>query len=89
MTDEETIRRGIRAADILADPLVEEALASLRDRVIHGWCVTSLGAREERETFYYLHCAVEEFAAHFRSLVTDGKFAENRSEQAKREKAAG
>lgn len=89
MTDDETIRRGSRAADILADPLVEEALASLREKVASDWRSSTLGQREERETLYFLHCGIEEFAAHFRSLVDAGKFAAHRGEQAKQEKAAG
>lgn len=89
MTPDEKIRRGQRAAEILADDLVDEALSTMRANVTAMWKGSKIGQREERETLYFLNCAIEDFEAHFRELITSGKMAEGEKSRAEQERAAG
>lgn len=77
MTHDEKIRRGQRAAEILADELVEDALTTMREHLTEKWRTSTLGQRDERETLYFLHCGMVEFEAHFRSLISDGEMAQS------------
>lgn len=88
MTSDEKIHRGRRAAEILGDELVTEALAAMREKIIADWQGTAIGGREEREVLYFLHCGMVEFEAHFRSLIDGGKVAVADNERAEAERKA-
>jgi hypothetical protein len=77
MTPQDKIARGKRAAEILEDPLVSEALDALDSFVIDGFRGSKVGQRDEREALYFLSVAIADFKAHFRSLLQDGMFAED------------
>jgi hypothetical protein len=65
MTTDETIARGKRAAEILDDPLVVEALDALDAFVIDGFRGSKLGERDEREALYHLNVAIADFPGAF------------------------
>jgi hypothetical protein len=81
MSTDAIIARGKRAAEILDDPLVVEALDALDAFVIDGFRGSKLGERDEREALYHLNVAIADFRAHFRSLVSDGTMAQGRLAQ--------
>jgi hypothetical protein len=89
MSNDETIHRAQRAAEVLDNPLVLEALFAMRENVLKQWRTSAVGQTVEREKLYFMHCAVEEFEAHFRSLIQDGKIAEARVVQAEADAARG
>jgi hypothetical protein len=81
MTREETLQRARQAAEILEHPLVVEAFARLRADIDAHWHSSSAADVGERERLYHLHRATDDLEAHFRSLVSDGKFAAGRQRQ--------
>lgn len=82
MTREEKIARGKRAAEILDDPLVAEALAAMDSFVVDGFRGSKVGQRDEREALYFLSVAIADFKAHFTALVQDGMFAKDAEDKA-------
>lgn len=85
MSNDDTIRRALRAAEVLDNPLVVEALDTMRENTLREWRTSAVGETVQREKLYFMHCAVEEFEAHFRSLVKDGKLAEARVKAAEQQ----
>jgi hypothetical protein len=75
MTNEERMRRAEHARALLEDPLIIEAFSRLRENATAGWQHTAVGQREEREAFFYLHCAIEDLYGFFVELLNEGKVA--------------
>lgn len=79
MADEGKLRlqaqRGDRARAICEDELFIEAFDAIEKRIEEGWKETQASEKQERENAYLMHRLVQNFRAHFRSLMTTGEQA--------------
>jgi hypothetical protein len=76
--------RGIRAATILADPLIVEALAAIERRAHEAWAGSGAADQSLREQVYWRLRAAAAFRAELEGLVRDGLIAEDEIESNKR-----
>lgn len=71
---EEVIRRGDNAARILAEPVVKEALESMKAEIIRAWSETPARDAEAREWVWRQYKAVEKFEGLLKGYMETGKF---------------
>lgn len=77
-TPEEKIRRGKRAEQLQADPVLVEALNAVRQKQIDSWAGSSPEKPEQRERAYFMLRAVDELTMQLNAFAGDGKFEERR-----------
>ena len=63
------IARGKHAEQLLADPLLQEALATLDAQLIEAWGATGADDADKREQLWALLKAGRRFEAYLRALV--------------------
>lgn len=77
--DKETvIRKGKRAAQLQADPLLIECLEAIKARHIQNFVASSPEKTAQRELAYWGHKAVEDLQLELTIAVNNGKFEEAR-----------
>ncbi len=74
MTPEEAIRRGDAAARVLAEPVVKEALESIKAEIIRQWSETPARDSDGREWVWRHYKIAEKFEGLLRSYIETGKF---------------
>lgn len=79
MTPEEEVARAARAAAILEDPLVVDALDAMRASALSAWENSTPDDTTGRERAWHRMRAVNEFRAHLQSHVDTGKMAAAKS----------
>jgi hypothetical protein len=67
--------RGERAAAIMRDPLVAEALEEIRTSYIEGWSNSGPQDADVRERAYHMLQAHDAFVRHFQSVIETGEMA--------------
>lgn len=77
-TPEEKIRRGKRAEQLQADPVLVEALRAIRQKQIDLWAGSSPEKEEQRTNAYFMLRAVDELTIQLNAFAGDGKFEERR-----------
>lgn len=77
-TPEERIRRGKRAEQLQADPVLVEALRSIRQKQIDQWAASSPEKEDQRQRAYFMLQAVDQLTIQLNAMVGDGKFEERR-----------
>jgi len=75
MTPEEQITRGNRARDILADPLVVEALAFMEQEVVDEWERCPTRDTEGKEFLWILYKNTRKFRGILQGYIERGKLA--------------
>jgi predicted ester cyclase len=76
--DQEILRRGERARQLLKDPLISEALTNLKNTVYHNIETSHYSKIEEREDLYKMLQAINGFEKQFKNMIRNGKQAETR-----------
>jgi hypothetical protein len=78
MTDllEAEIQRGQKAAQILAEPLLIEALSALRKECFDKWQSSPARDAEGREKLFLMLKAADRVQAHLVSIIENGQMAE-------------
>lgn len=76
MDSEEAIRRAGRAAQIMDEPLVREAIDGITNYVENGWRESAVDDAAGREEFYRLLLAVKMFKSFFQTVIDGGKIAQ-------------
>jgi hypothetical protein len=79
LTGEDKVRRGLRATELLADPLILEAMATIEAMTIGAW--RNEDNPEKREKAWYLLRAMEIFKGMLADIVTTGRMAEDKAER--------
>lgn len=79
MSPEEEIARAARAAAIIEDPLVVDALDAIRSAALHAWENSAPHDTEGRERAWHRLRAANEFRANLQSHVDTGKMAAKKS----------
>lgn len=75
MTPQEEISRGARAAELLADPLLAEALSAFEQEVIEQWTNSPARDLEGREKLWNLLQASRQFQKVLTTHIETGKLA--------------
>lgn len=81
MTDDEKLARAARAATILGDGMIKEALADLERTFTVAWQSSKYDDAEGRENCYRQIRAIRAFAKFFEEAMADGEVAAHRAEQ--------
>ena len=84
MSDKDLEKRVVmsdRAAQVLQDPLITGAIDEMRQTAFDNWRTSSFKDTEEREELYKMVRAIDEFEAHFKRRVNDGKVAKSQLDQ--------
>jgi hypothetical protein len=69
------VSRGERARGLLGDPLVNEVLEHYEKALMARWARSEVGRTDERETVYFMVCALREVRAGLTRFVETGKLA--------------
>lgn len=75
------ISRGKNAHNLLENPLLQEALAAIKERCRRKTEESLPSQPEVREGAYWLMCAVRELESHLTNFVNTGKLASSAQEQ--------
>ncbi len=75
------IDRGRRGQRLIADPLLVEAVETLRERWEAAWRGSKLTEVEAREEIYRCLAALDEVWLQLQSVITSGKMAETAQSQ--------
>ena len=68
-------RRAAEAQDLLDNPLLQEALETIRASVDKEWLDAPARDTEGRERLWMMRKLTDKFEAHLTSIVNDGKIA--------------
>ena len=68
--------RGSKALQILKEPLFAEALNTIRSNYFDAWRNSNSADSKEREHYWYLFNAVDEFEGHLTNVLKTGEMAE-------------
>jgi hypothetical protein len=72
--------RAEHAKRLLDDPLLQEALSSIRDEAIKAWEATAARDTEAREIAWLTIKVMERFKRALNSMIDDGKIAAARTQ---------
>ena len=75
MTDEEKIDLGKRAKGVLENPLVTDALESMRQALVGQFFDCPVRDREALEEIHRMNKTLEAFVNHFEKIVAQGESA--------------
>lgn len=81
LTGEQKVQRGLHAAQLMADPLIVEALATMEENVVASWRNSDPAHPEKRERSWFLLKALELFKGHLADLITTGRMVEEKVKQ--------
>lgn len=81
MSPDEKIRRGDAARRIMAEPVVQEALAAIKTEIVEMWSKTPPKDTEGREWIWRHLKASEKFEALLKAYIETGKFESSLIEQ--------
>lgn len=81
MTNDEEIRRGNEAAQLMDHPMLQEAFKSIEDEVIHQWRISPARDQEAREKLYLMQSMLSRVKLHIRSVMETGMLAATTAQQ--------
>ena len=74
---EEQTFRGERAKQLLADPMIVEALQAIKNELIQTWEATPARDIQAREWLWMMHQASLRFESVFKGFIDTGKIAKD------------
>lgn len=77
-------RRGERARQLLKDPLISEALNSMRENVFTNIRTSHYKDIDDREDLYKMLKVIDQFEGQFNKLIRDGKVARSKLAELKK-----
>lgn len=72
----EQIDKGAAAQNLLDNPVLEGALSAIEDEIYTGWRDSTGDEKEQRETAYHMHRAVQALRVKLKGFVTMGDYAQ-------------
>ena len=78
MNDLTTEQKGLRAKEILADPVFVEVLEKVRENIVAQWTLTELNESSVRENLYMQGKGLDEIVRGLRTLVGDWAMEQSR-----------
>ncbi len=81
MKPEQVSRRGLRAEELLRDPLIVEALDGMEQVVFDNFKTSKWQQAEEREELHKQMAAVLNFRRQFEGWISEGKAVRLKAEQ--------
>ena len=70
------INRAERARQVMADPIVREALTAMKGDLYNKFCSTEFKASAERDEIWRKMQTIAKFEGYFKSVMTDGKIGQ-------------
>jgi len=70
------INRATRASQVMADPMVQEALTAIKGDLYTKFCSTEFKESDERDEIWRKMQTVKKFEGYFQSAMTDGKIGQ-------------
>ena len=83
------IRRAGRAAQILNDPLVKDALEAIESNILSWWEASNVKDAEFREKCWSIYCASRKFRAMLQTHIETGTLARAQLEAEQKRKVFG
>jgi hypothetical protein len=71
-------QKGLRAKEILADPVFVEVLEKVRENIVAQWTLTELNESSVRENLYMQGKGLDEIVRGLRTLVGDWAMEQSR-----------
>tara|TARA_R100001129_G_scaffold159674_1_gene123968 strand:+ start:13973 stop:14221 length:249 start_codon:yes stop_codon:yes gene_type:complete len=68
--------RAILAQQILDNPIYQEAVSEVENRLVQAWQDTIVSQREDREKIYHMLLAMRDIKSQIEEVLTTGKLAE-------------
>jgi len=68
--------RAILAQQILDNPIYQEAVSEVENRLIQAWQDTIVSQQEDREKIYHMLLAMRDIKSQIEEVLTTGKLAE-------------
>ena len=68
--------RAILAQQILDNPIYQEAVSEVENRLVQAWQDTIVSQREDREKIYHMLLAMRDIKPQIEEVLTTGKLAE-------------
>ena len=78
MNDLTAEQKGLRAKEILADPVFVEVLERVRENIVAQWTLTELNESSVRENLYMQGKGLDEIVRGLRTLVGDWAMEQSR-----------
>ena len=75
---QQDVSRGVRAAEIMENPLVIEAFEAVEAVITSGWQNSKADDEKARENAYLMHRLVQNFKGEFKRAIATGKASEKR-----------
>ena len=73
--------RASQAQQILDNPIYQESVTFVENRLVQAWQDTAVSQREEREKIYQMLLAMRDIKSHIEGVFTTGKLAEMQEEK--------
>lgn len=89
MDSQVQVSRGHRAKEILTDPLIEEAFATIEKEMWNLWQGTQTDQKDQRENLFLTLRGMRLFKMHLESVLNTGKMAEHEIERLQNQSASG
>lgn len=71
------VQDGLRAKEIMEDPLVTGAFGQIEAEIIGRWKETQGSEKEQRENAYLMFRLMQNLRGHFEQIIVTGKSAEH------------
>ena len=68
--------RAILAQQILDNPIYQEAVSEVENRLVQAWQDTVVSQQEDREKIYHMLLAMRDIKSQIEEVLTTGKLAE-------------
>lgn len=68
--------RAILAQQILDNPIYQEAVSEVENRLVQAWQDTIVSQQEDREKIYHMLLAMRDIKSQIEEVLTTGKLAE-------------
>ena len=86
MTQDEEIRRGMRAEELMQDPLLIEAFSEIENGVISAMKRVAIGDEKAHRELIYMLQVIGSVKNHFQQVIQTGKMARLQAEESKAKK---
>ena len=73
--------RASQAQQILDNPIYQESVTLVENRLVQAWQDTAVSQREEREKIYQMLLAMRDIKSHIEGVFKTGKLAEMQEEK--------
>ena len=83
MTPDEKDIRGVRAKELMDNPLLKDAVKTIKEAIIHKWSITDPSDTDQREYLWKLHEAATSFENVLFGYIQTGEIARKQLQETK------